>query len=567
LDTNLKPSGRLVSWFRKRRREDAIAEAKAVLSLSVSPKQGHNKRGSVASASITQRAFSNGGVDNEKGDEKFLRFNQDQVTGVYGRALLQSENHASWLLLLQRMFFVYRWCQRAKTPNTTYQARKETSASVAPERSAPENTVHTEGGIQFVEWVWDTMPNDVSKPLATTTLGTLIAFTVRLGMQWRTLNGVNSEDLLCDGEGYALTFTEIPSVGLIAKFRDTGRRNREPLVQFTPGRATDKLMFGIIPGARHLVDQDIWCVGQDRNTHVMPSICKRVSRDDKLFKLRNDNRKFWETKNEAISFLCEFLPVSGSQCTVHSFWGWETGRQSVVKYYEGRLALWRHLKRLQDKGSLNDDTLVPVCEHLSYLQNTYKNDAFGINHLRAAAANDTSTGDRLQMQANLIQDCRSIFDWTTHWFIEHGFSASSPRDSGSQVRTIYMHLVAAHIWMGSHAVPVGQEKTRVNRTMSRWNERKYDYYKLNDERYGIPIPYQYFDPHLYNIAEAYIEFLKHDEHGVVKYMRDQDLGISDDIVEGAWWVMILRGIAWTLPTVEERRGDAIPSMYDSLCLT
>jgi hypothetical protein len=47
-------------------------------------------------------------------------------------------------------------------------------------------------------------------------------------------------------------------------------------------------------------------------------------------------------------------------------------------------------------------------------------------------------------------------------------------------------------------------------------------------------------------------------------MRDKDLGLSDQVVEVAWWVMILRGIVWTLPTIEARRGDAIPSSYVNL---
>jgi hypothetical protein len=39
--------------------------------------------------------------------------------------------------------------------------------------------------VSFVEWTWDSLPAKATRPMATTTLGTLVVMATRLGMQWR----------------------------------------------------------------------------------------------------------------------------------------------------------------------------------------------------------------------------------------------------------------------------------------------------------------------------------------------------------------------------------------------
>src|SRR5689334_15241762 len=102
------------------------------------------------------------------------------------------------------------------------------------------------------------MLDDVTKPLATTTLGFITVLAMRLGMQWRTTNIVKGQ-LLADGNGYSLSFLEVLGLGLVAKLRNIRNASKFPALILS--RAADKMMCGILLGSRYLVDQDFPCIG------------------------------------------------------------------------------------------------------------------------------------------------------------------------------------------------------------------------------------------------------------------------------------------------------------------
>ena len=560
-----RPSVRAWKWLRKSSREDAVLEAPAVLSRSVFMPVRDKVHGNHLRNRQRKPNARSSTHESVVDEEKVIEGSSSSALSTpvsNTRRLLQSENTASWLILLRQMHGIYvagKTKRRASTQLNHYPRPKAPKNYQRPNDSRLDNGVETEVTVAFTEWVWDIMPNEISKPLATTTLGALIAFALRMGMQWRSLEMVRSQ-LLADGNGFSISFTEIPGLGMVAKLNNIGTHYAMPAL--IPGRAVDKMMCGIIPGARYLVDQDIPCVSDDRIVTIMPVIASRITSEKRLLELW-DKHKFWETHNEAVSLLCEFLPVSSSSSTTHYFWGWAPTRQSVFSFYEARFAFWRHLKRREDEGSLDDEGLASVLQHLSYMQRTYSNDAFGLNaFLAVAAADGKDQEERLQTQSKFIEDGRSIFNWTTEWFLEHDFWTRDRSSDTSSFRTWYMHLVAAHCIMSYNAIVVACQRTDKNKAIPGWGDKyKEGHFSLKDRDYGIPIKYDFFNGHLYVIGEAYIEFLDHNDFGVLKYMRDQELGLSDHTVRTAWWVLMLRGIVWSMATMDARRGEPIPSSY------
>jgi hypothetical protein len=95
----------------------------------------------------------------------------------------------------------------------------------------------------------------------------------------------------------------------------------------------------------------------------------------------------------------------------------------------------------------------------------------------------------------------------------------------------------------------------------RTKEKDYDLWNPDT---GVSKDYVFFAEHLYNVGQVYIENLKHEKYGIVKYMKDQHCNMPEKNIINAWWVMMLRGVVWRLATVERRKGDAIPaSLYEN----
>lgn len=186
------------------------------------------------------------------------------------------------------------------------------------------------------------MPSDISKPLATTSVGDLIILAFRLGMQWQSLTLDTARvSLLADGNGYVLNAIEVPGIGLVAKLSVTGHPKTLPesftsfATELIPGRAADKMMCGIIPVCKDLVNNDLDYASDNREVTTRQSFDQWIGLDHDAQEGFN-KRPNCEPHNEVISLLCDFLPVPNSNATTYYFWGWEDSKQSVFHFYEGR---------------------------------------------------------------------------------------------------------------------------------------------------------------------------------------------------------------------------------------
>lgn len=565
------PTPRFWTWWLRRNRRDAEIQAPRVLSATL--KQTEIDR-SMAELDAEQVSSE----DAEKGATCAIPFGPRLPARRTG-SLLRSHNKASWIELLQRLHKVYCVYESASRPEKRV---GDHPAAFQPSRSTTsiEHTTKTQVMVKFTEWVWDILPDGVSKPLATTTVGTITVLALRMGMQFASVG----ERWLAYGNGYSITFQDVPALGLVAKLNRSGGR-RDDWPDLIPSRATDKLMCGIIPGNEDLVPVDIHCVGDDRKDETMKAICRAVSAEDEgLFAMwTSKGGRFWETQNEAVALLCEYLPVSMSRCTTHYFWGWQPRRRGVFAFWEASFKFYRHLRREDDRKCLSHE-MAKVLRRWRFLEETYRNDFYCLSGCRARDAQDgADQPTRNRKQAQMLHDCRNIFRWTTSWLNHYSFGELDTKSSdGGEKRTVYMRLVAAHIRMSTYAIPEGNAARDANHKAYKpyGNQEKQKHYHLYDRNDAgeliphngepaLPVAYEFFNTQLYEIAAAYIKHLNHEEHGIVKQMREitDDAGhnnIDDDVVKTAWWVMMLRGLVWTLSTSHATKGEAIPSsLYDN----
>lgn len=578
-----------VSWrrpwlfFLPRRESDMLPQALEVLSETLRKDEKYSVTGEE-----TRDDSGNSSADVEKGrdtnERATKRFSKTRRSDVKATLTLQSENKVSWLELLHRLSNNYashqcksqltiRWVADRLGADISNDANWNSSlvwrsAGKANGRSTGDSGlgVGTEVAVTFTDWTWDIMPNDVSRPLATTTLGALIVFAVRLGMQWRSLDLTSSTSVHADGNGYVISAIDVPGLGLIAKLSVTGQPkcysalSRSLTTELVPGRAADKLMCGIIPVCKGLVNQDLIYVSDDRKLATWTKFSEWISLPQDMFKIMK-SRPIAESINEVLTLLYEFLPVRRSKATTHCFWGWTGARRSVFHFYEGRLVLWRRLQDLKSE-QWPHEYLKIVHGHLDRLKVEYEADFYCQRKDASIVLDETRKNDPVaqEKQMNLLQDCRSIFNWTTSWLLDNKFDKHDGEDPDRPTR--YMHLVAAHCSMAHSVIPMGEKHLETLKKSPGWGpSRKREHYQLDEYH---PKPDSWYNASISEFAKSYYEGLRHEEYGVVKYMHNREVELSANEIETAWWVVMLRGIAWDMSTFERRRGDAVPaSLHNS----
>lgn len=297
---------------------DVRQAARGVLGAALYPKEAKGKQ----KESKTKKAQSQ---DTQQGPSK-------PKTQFSSLAPILEGNEASWVRLLPLAPEIYSGNEAKCEPHELQPRRK----------SDPFHYLPAEPHAVLREWVWDTMPNDVSKPLATTTLGFITILAMRMGMRWRSTD-LSKGQLFADGNGYSISFIEISGLGLVARLSSSGNSADFPLL--APGPAVDKLMCGILPGSKDLVGQDIPCVSDERNPYAMAAICSRFSVVNDLIDTwrKVEPKRNSETQNDAISLLWEYLPCPGFATFKHYFWDWRGVRSTVLNFYEGRYAFRRRL--------------------------------------------------------------------------------------------------------------------------------------------------------------------------------------------------------------------------------
>ncbi|KAM0713445.1 hypothetical protein Q7P37_010407 [Cladosporium fusiforme] len=305
------------------------------------------------------------------------------------------EQRASWLSLLRHLYSVEDRASsrpRPPPPMKYWGTWPDPWMGLLEKEGTPnfvsEKFIYATGvSISFVEWTWDSLPGKAIRPMASTNLGTLVVMATRLGMTWRI--DIEKDTYHATGNGYSLSCTQVPEMGLVASFTAEDKDDRVFHSTLAFNNTTDMFMCGVIPGNSFLVDTNIYCTGDSRETNiwenVLPAIDKRGVLRGKLQLSKTPDthhaRGMDMLANEVVGLLCEFLPHQGANG--HVFAGWKEGPRGLsscpLSSPEGLAVLmeppqfqgdvWKQLTRLQQYVTSDED-----CgeEMTQYCYRTYK---------------------------------------------------------------------------------------------------------------------------------------------------------------------------------------------------
>ena len=276
--------------------------------------------------------------------------------------------------------------------------------------------------------------------------------------------------------------------------------------------------------------------------------------------------------NEIVPLLCAFLPIEGVSAVRHYGHCWLERRKSVLHLWEGRYVLLhflgQSLQKVHGTSHIQGSQLVETHKYLTTLMKDYPQDFFGLKDGRAIDGHHEFSADPKTAAGRrdaLIHLCREIHRWTDNRLRDMGFAKED-----AQGRTHYQNLVAAHINMAVHSTtPIYENAER---------QTEFPSCPLSEEK--VPIVYK---PILRDVlslgdnerppwvlcqlleeARRYVQNMTCEDHSVAKYVQERGLACSVSEIETAWWMLMLRGIAWTMSTIDHCWGEPIPaSFYDN----
>ncbi|KAJ4286688.1 hypothetical protein N0V90_012940 [Kalmusia sp. IMI 367209] len=529
--------------------------------------------------------------DYQGSSEKYLQGSGDPERGDKKSSLMLAMNSvAPSKYSTPRDEVQVNWLQLLGVIHRTFEAHWPKGSTIPSKSSELTNPA-----IAFREWNWDFMPQDLLRPLATSTLNNIILLGLRLNMQWRSLD-LEKGVFIADGNGYSLSSIDVRGLGITFNFSVTGAHD----VNFkcVPSKAVDKLMFGIIPGCPELVRRDFRLVSRDRRAAPWPSLSLLGDLGIGDWRLRNEivQKRFQEPHNDLIILLSTFLPLHGCPMLFNYSPLWTN--ESIVSpfhFFEGRLALLESLEdRIKDAPKHEaSKTLQKVMQNFNDIRRDWRHDFFD------KYEDSVIEGDDNEKKMKLADACRKIFNWTTTYFQGKGLEevkheentikdsikpdlpqnetpdhAHHGEEDGrydwSKIhdnRTRYMDLVAAHGVMSFRAVST---------IVAHFKERK-KRYPVSEERrkqhralVGEYDPREPGDHVQYSIAKEYVSSFDH----VTSHLNSKAIGLRADFIEAAWWVLVLRAIVWDMPTSGDPRygsrygkweGEPVPSfLYDTV---
>lgn len=198
-----------------------------------------------------------GGEDNfqytSKMEEFDKQFKQSQQQVVH----TADNEKATWYALLMavcRMEKESRDWQKSKLDDSynTNGPRLLRNNSAPPKAPAPRHSMVV--CMQRKRRTWDSMPNNLSKPYATTTISHLVEIAAMLGIYWRQFD-LNNDQYRAQGNGFVIYGSYLDGLGITFTFQKQGptwfKQNR-----VIPNYDVKKYCFGIAPTIFLAPDQD-----------------------------------------------------------------------------------------------------------------------------------------------------------------------------------------------------------------------------------------------------------------------------------------------------------------------
>lgn len=144
---------------------------------------------------------------------------------------------ATWVVLLQEL-------QRMERDSQEWQASQ--FKQNPPRHQFASFQSHTLcAAIQAKKRTWDTMPDGIKKPYATTTMCHLVEMAAMLGIYWQEFDR-SRDKYRAEGNGYSLTGTHVADLGIVFTFQISGQRRFEDN-RIVPVDDAKDFAFGQVP--------------------------------------------------------------------------------------------------------------------------------------------------------------------------------------------------------------------------------------------------------------------------------------------------------------------------------
>lgn len=368
------------------------------------------------------------------------------------------------------------------------------------------------------EWSWDFMPPEVVRPLATTTVGTLVVLAHRLGMAWRDLQPSRGY-IRAEGNGHTISSTTIRGFGVLVQY--TFDESYHPshaarLYARIHTEAADKLACGIIPGCQALDLPDIHVVQSisaaehthpNKTLHASSLAMVRGSLEsigvaEEVVEVitKQDGWGSLELMCDLRSMFSPFLPLRGSSVTTVTN-ALSADTESLATHW-ARIVFRRRLEQYITGGHYSAH-LNTLLGHLITYAARWPHFFYESLHFRM--------DQQSRCPADLIEFAHDVFDETTSYF----------EDAQNRQGMVYKDLVLAHLHLGIAA----------------WGR----VYSLQRDMYRT-------DPLLVpgspssDIVEVFHSYVDQNQLDLVANLMEQKGMRDKDLIIEAWWTLIVRAI-------------------------
>ena len=173
--------------------------------------------------------------------------------------------------------------------------------------------------ITLRERSWDFMPPDIIRPVATSTVGDIIALAHRLGMGWNELRPGDGI-MRAEGGGRSIMSTAVRGFGILLQFNyDPAGRNNDQVLNFNgtiPTVLADKLGFGILDNGIYGIPEIVFEGANETEAakaalHALDIDRAVVSRYGEYMEQSGNSLGF----SDILGMYAPFMPFQGSTIT------------------------------------------------------------------------------------------------------------------------------------------------------------------------------------------------------------------------------------------------------------
>ncbi|KAI9725810.1 MAG: hypothetical protein M1828_002439 [Chrysothrix sp. TS-e1954] len=367
---------------------------------------------------------------------------------------------------------------------------------------------------------WDFMPPDVVRPMGHVSLGDLISIGHRLGMAWRDIRPGDSI-LRAEGSGASISSAQVRGVGLLIDFRYDPASD-DTRWKLLPTYEADMMGFGLVRA-----DKPLFAARpstQDFSTSdTIKAALKYYEVTEAALKVYTETTDL-ATVGEIIGLLSPWMAVESADRT--KLIRPTPARADIASPFtwrEGRL-LFHHVLTTNREAHARSEASNYVAEVLEDLARDFP----------ARFTGNSQASDETHGEVEFIRRLRKCHARTTAYFARFADPAA---------------IIGCHI-------SANIESSR--RAAENVTEKK--------PHPGDFIPEGRYSPTMLERAYIYMDNRKSFVELVASENTEPLFEKSEDIeadIEGAWWMLVLRGIVWFLSVdfVEPRAFPNVPSVF------